>query len=364
MKRYDIVVVGLGPAGSTLARLLKEDLQVLCIDKKKKEREGNAGDSEEGFLKPCGGLLAPDAQKALSCFDLTLPKDILVDPQIFAVKTLDFKSGKISYYQRFYVNMDRGKLDRWLMTLIPPHVEVSYESTLISIEKVEGGYRLHYMKDGEEKVVETTYVVGGDGAASKVRKQVYPEKKIRSYIAIQEWFQEKNKVPFYSCIFDPERSDCYSWTISKDGYFIFGGAFPKEGGKELFEEQKEDLKRWGVNFGEPVKREACLVLRPEKMGDFCCGKDGIFLVGEAGGFISASSLEGISSAIKTGKALAKVLNSGARDPHKAYGGKCRSIKRHLYGKIWKSLPMYTPWIRKIIMTSGIEGIKVEDKSLK
>ena len=364
MEQVDVVIVGLGPAGSTLARLLKDDFKVLCIDKKKKEKEGKVGSREEGFLKPCGGLLAPDAQKALSTFDLTLPKDILVDPQIFSVKTLDFKSRKISYYQRFYVNMDRGKLDRWLMSLIPSHVKVHYESTLVGIVRVGEKYRLTYMESGVEKVVETRYVAGADGATSKVRKYLYPKKKIRSYMAIQEWYREENSVPFYSCIFDPKRSDCYSWTISKDGYFIFGGAFPKDRGKVLFEEQKEELRQWGISIGEPVKREACLVLRPQGMGDFLCGKGNVFLVGEAGGFISTSSLEGISSAIKTARVLAQVLNEGAKDPGKAYRRKCAGIKRHLYGKIWKSVPMYTPFIRRLIMASGIKGIKVEDQLLK
>lgn len=39
--------------------------------------------------KPCGGLLSEDAQRSLARYDITLPKDVLVDPQIFAVKTID-----------------------------------------------------------------------------------------------------------------------------------------------------------------------------------------------------------------------------------------------------------------------------------
>ncbi len=80
---YDVAIIGLGPAGSTLARLLETRYRVIAIDKK------SAG--ENGFQKPCGGLISGDAQKALASFDLTLPKDILVDPQIFAVKTIDLK---------------------------------------------------------------------------------------------------------------------------------------------------------------------------------------------------------------------------------------------------------------------------------
>ena len=59
-KIFDVVIIGLGPAGSTLARLVNGQ-EVLCLDKKTF--------LPGGFEKPCGGLLAPDAQKALARFD-------------------------------------------------------------------------------------------------------------------------------------------------------------------------------------------------------------------------------------------------------------------------------------------------------
>ena len=98
MERFDIAVIGLGPAGSTLARLLAPRLRVFALN----------GQPIKGD-KPCGGLLAPDAQKALARLQLTLPKDILVNPQIFAVKTIDVTKKRIRYYPRSYVNLDRHK---------------------------------------------------------------------------------------------------------------------------------------------------------------------------------------------------------------------------------------------------------------
>ena len=118
MSHYDIAIIGLGPAGSTLARLLSPKFRVAALDKK------IFGAESSGFRKPCGGLISGDAQKALASFDMTLPKDVLVDPQIFAVKTIDLKNKLIRHYQRFYINLDRHKFDLWLESIIPPAVEI------------------------------------------------------------------------------------------------------------------------------------------------------------------------------------------------------------------------------------------------
>ena len=118
MKMYDVAIIGLGPAGATLARLLDPKFKVIAIDKK-------SGAGKTPFRKPCGGLLAPDAQKALSKFNLALPKDVLVDPQIFAVKTVDTEQSLVRYYRRFYMNLDRHKFDMWLVSLIPEHIEIA-----------------------------------------------------------------------------------------------------------------------------------------------------------------------------------------------------------------------------------------------
>ncbi|MBC8535635.1 FAD-binding protein [Clostridiales bacterium BX7] len=350
MEHYDVAIVGLGPAGATLARLLDSRFRVIALDKK---RENG------GFRKACGGLLAGDAQKALAQFDLTLPKDVLVDPQIFAVKTIDLKTGLIRHYQRFYVNLDRDKFDRWLLGLLPSHIETHPGCVCTDVRRSGSRFILTYRENGRDVSVTADRVVGADGANSIVRRTFYPRRDIRSYLSIQQWFPESHGTPFYSCIFDPETSDCCSWSISKDSQFIFGGAFPKDRARERFERQKEKLaERFGFQFGEPLKTEACLVLRPKKPGDFCCGQDGLFLIGEAAGFISPSSLEGISSAIRSASALASVLNSGVPRENRAYRAKTRKLRAKLLLKVLKCPFMYQPVLRRLVMGSGLASIPI------
>ena len=215
---YDVIICGLGPAGSILAAALDNSLSVLAIDKK----------SDTGrFKKPCGGLLAPDAQKALAQLGLNLPKEVLVDPQIFSVRTIDMDNDLIRNYQRMYINLDRHKFDLWLMSEIPKNISIR-EGVVTRLEKTASGYKVLWLENGEEHSAECKYVVGADGAHSRIRRSIAPDFKCRSYLSIQQWFHEENPVPFYSCIFDRSVTGCYSWTISKDGYFIFGGAYPKK----------------------------------------------------------------------------------------------------------------------------------------
>lgn len=350
ISKYDIAIIGLGPAGSILAGLLHSSYKVIAIDKKSSQNGS--------FQKPCGGLLAADAQKALAKLNVNLPKDIIVDPQIFAVKTIDLKNNFIKHYQRFYINLNRHKFDLWLKSLIPEYVEVHDNSTCLSIEKLPEGYRVVYKENGIEKTLITKYLVGADGANSMVRHMLYPNKKIRTYMSIQQWFTETHANPFYSCIFDRENTDCCSWSISKDNQFIFGGAFPLNNSRQRFEAQKKKLERVGFKFGEPMKTEACLVLRPSSLRDFCCGKDNAFLIGEAAGFISPSSLEGISSAINSAYVLSKILNNENKNANKVYRAKTLKIRLKIFFKLLKCPFMYNPLLRSLVMKSNIGSFKL------
>ncbi len=344
---YDIVIVGGGPAGAVLASRLKGH-SVLLIDKKTKDG---------GFQKPCGGLLAPDAQKALAELGLNLPKDVLVDPQIFSVLTLDADSGITKSYQRMYINLDRHKFDMWLLSQISTAVE-RVTGTVTGIAKAGDGYEVIYNEGQEQKRAKCKILVGADGAKSPVRKFVSQKFKTRTYMSVQQWFEDANPTPFYSCVFDSKITNCYSWSVSKDGKFIFGGAYPVKNARALFEAQKQKLENAGVKFGTPLKTEACLVLRPIGLKSFCRGKENAFLIGEAAGFISPSSLEGISSAIISAVKLADVLNSGKGI--RAYKRKTGLLCLKLALKNLKCPFMYNTLLRRLVMKSGIKTIRVNN----
>ena len=112
---YDIIIIGGGPAGATLARLIGKDYKVLVL-----ERRDFQESYEYNRVKPCGGLIAPDAQLMLAKFGLGVPKSVLMSPQLFAVRVLDFDNSNERYYQRNYIIVSLSF--EWLKIKIKWHV--------------------------------------------------------------------------------------------------------------------------------------------------------------------------------------------------------------------------------------------------
>lgn len=347
---YDLVITGAGPAGSTLARLLgKSGKRILLID----------GQTEKN-KKPCGGLLAPDAQRALAHFDLTLPKSVLVDPQIFSVKTIDVARRQIRYYPRCYLNIDRYAFDKWLVSLVPPEVEV-LRGRCVKLRRQGEGFLLTVREHGKERELSARMVAGAEGAKSLTRSTFFRD-DISRYVAIQQWFDNSEAdAPFYSCVFDEKTSESCSWSICKNGSFIYGGCFAPKNCRAAFEEQKRRLADYlHMDFSQCIKTEGCLALRPRSPRDFQTDRKGVYLVGEAAGFISPSSFEGISSAVLSGSMLAEAILAGGTPEEigRRYRRKTAKLRAKLTLKMAKRWFMYTPPVRGLIMGSGIQSIQL------
>lgn len=352
---YDIVIVGAGPAGSNLARLIGEKYRVLLIDKRDLENEESAKNPN----KCCGGLLSPDAQKMIAKLGLGMPKDILVDPQLFAVKTIDLNNDIERLYQKFYYNMDRGKFDRWLVSLIPDGVERRFKARFKSFTEISGGYELKYIFNKEEINVRTRAIVAADGASSSLRKSIGKDIAIpEKYIAIQEWFEYKEPMAHFAAIFDEEVTDFYSWIIPKGDHILLGSALKsKDKSREKYDLLKMKLRDRGFNFGEKIKAESAYIYRPKKLSQFYLGKDNIALIGEAAGAISPSSAEGFSYAFKNSLYLAESLEEGIDGFVARYKDRAKGMKLNLLLKNLKSPAMYNPYLRRLAMKSGLLAIK-------
>lgn len=101
-----------------------------------------------------------------------------------------------------------------------------------------------------------------------------------------------------------------------------------------------------------------MVLRPASFNDFCCGKNNAFLIGEAAGFISPSSLEGISSAINSAQILSEVLNADSKNANRKYRLKTFKIRLKISLKLLKCPFMYNSFLRKLVLKSRLQSIDI------
>jgi geranylgeranyl diphosphate/geranylgeranyl-bacteriochlorophyllide a reductase len=354
---FDICIIGSGPSGSTVARLLDKKYRVLLLEKRYLDDTGKP----EKFPKSCGGLLAPDAQVMIAKLGLGLPKSVLEDPQLFVVRSIDLDSLSERYYQRHYININRRLFDTWLVSMIGDNTDIRFNSIFTNYVMEGNGYKINYIKDNRSYSEKARMIIAADGAYSKLRRTAFPEtKQPLNYIAIQKYYESNEIHPYYSAIFDKEVTDYYSWTIPKEGCVILGTALRP--GKMINDKMRlleTGLKKYGFNFGKLIKTESSYITRPVSSNHIVHGKDKIALLGEAAGFISPSSGEGLSYAIKSAIMLSESINSHDDKFILNYKKRILELKFNILLKNLKSIPMYSPLLRNLIFKTGIRTVDIK-----
>ncbi|MHC4564028.1 MAG: FAD-binding protein [Planctomycetota bacterium] len=355
---YDVAIVGGGPAGATLARLIGKNYRVLLVDRRRLlAPAGGAGAS-----KCCGGLVSPAAQKVLANMHLGLPEEVLVGPQVFAVRVMDFDNDLQRDYQRHYINVDREKFDRWLLSLVPSRVDVRDGCVVHGVEADRAGGAIRFTRNGRTYNERARLIVAADGANSSVRRWVSqqsgrPAREPEKYIAVQEWYDVDAPPPYFSAIFDRTVTDFYSWTIPKGRALLVGSALRVgKGAVRRFGLLAGKLRRRGIISGGLRKREGAFIYRPCRSAQICTSMGRVAFVGEAGGWISPSSAEGFSFAFQSAAKLAEALEAGVAGFEQRYAALTRCLKRSVIVKNIRCPLMFSPLLRRMIMRSGLGAL--------
>jgi geranylgeranyl reductase len=350
---YDVAIVGAGPAGATLARLLGGTFRTLLLEKRAVDGERRAPRA-----KCCGGLLAPDAQRMLAALGLALPRRVLVGPQLFAVRAIDLPSGLERRYGRHYLNIDRGRFEAYLLSLVPPSVEVRCGCVVRGHVRERRGFRVRFVSGGRTYTERARALVAADGANSVLRR-LAPGYRLepRRYVAIQEWFDAPAPGAHFTAVFDPAVTDYYCWAIPKGGQLAVGAALrPGRLAAGRFALLKGKLREVGFELGRCVRREGAVMLRPTSAEQLCPTADGIVLIGEAAGWISPSSGEGISYALRS----AALLAAAVREEPDRYAGRyvadCWRLAASIRWKNVKCRLMYHHALRRALLRSGLGSL--------
>ena len=307
-----VAVIGGGPSGSCAAEILaKSGIKTWIFERKL----DNA--------KPCGGAIP-----LCMVEEFDLPESI-IDRKVRNMKMISPSNREVDIIlDDIYPGSKKeyiGMLRREVMDSFMRNRAADLGATLVNglVSKIETGtnkqgpYTLHYteiLNDKSEvkgKQLEVDLIVGADGATSRVAKAM-DAGDYNYAVAIQERIKlPKEEMKYYEdraemYVGTDVSPDFYGWVFPKYDHVAAGTGTMKQNGsliKSLQIGVRERAKKRLVN-GEVIKVEAHPIPehpRPRRV----VGR--MALVGDAAGYVTKSSGEGIYFAAKSGRMCAEQI---------------------------------------------------------
>jgi len=339
---WDVTIVGGGPSGAIAAKKCAEqNLKTLLLEKKRLPRE-----------KVCTGMLmSPMAKNTIQQEFAQIPEKVLTTPSFLDGIWLHFP-GKEGYQIRVRIPLTwRRNFDYWFIEKADQSgVHVWEESKVTNVTESPHEYLLKLKQKKKETEVRSKFLIGADGAASVVRKCLFPQLKTIPTIGYRECYKvdlglDKN---YWHVFFAPEFIPYYFSVIHKEEFMLIDlGTRPKELRKLINQAHHTLAKEYGFELGsEPLWRDACVetvLYRPLFSGSFLPARANSLLVGDAAGLILPLSGEGIGTALKSGLLAATSVIEASRNKNQA----SHLYLAHLKDLLSKMQDLYT-YVKKIL----------------
>jgi geranylgeranyl reductase family protein len=332
-KKYDVLIVGAGPAGSNAAISYKElnpSLRVGLIDKATFPRD-----------KSCGDAIGPGVISALKRFNnehilenepqvvsttLYGPDNIGIQNYIPEVKN---KEDSIVYV------IPRIDLDNRILNLAKDlDVDVTEGLSFVSFEEdTNKNILVKFKNKDEEFLFSTKLLVGADGANSRIRKQLNLKQNSdwHKAIAIRAYIDSPNYIEIFN-----ERTLMFEINVSAEKGYAW--AFPSKGNLlnigigvpvSIFKKDKLNINQLLKDFISQLESRGVIVenIRKQKsyMLPFASSRPklkkniNIALIGDASSMINPISGEGIFYGMEAGYLLAKNTNELVRSEELSSG---------------------------------------------
>lgn len=320
---YDTVVAGAGPAGVMAAYEASRRGDVLLVDSSALPRD-----------KSCGGMLHGITQEFLARFG-EVPDDIVLSPRHVHFRYVDWDRGIRRETSLRFINVDRAGFDDWLLkTIVPGDVEIVESCGIETFAQDGEGVFVELKGSDGPLAVSCNNLIGADGARSAVRRGLGVG-SVATYVTLQDYVELNGEIePFFDCVYMRGIGDefAYTYIVPKGDCAAIGSVFyPKS--KRPYEKQDQilDILRAQMpQLGRSVKREAAAALYVRTGDDTIPGVGRVLLAGEAGGFMSPTSGEGISYALETGlQAGLAVAEHGPLEALGVYRAATRSLHRDI-----------------------------------
>jgi len=308
-RQYDVIVVGMGPAGaSTVYELGRMGMSVLAFDKQVHPR-----------YKVCGGGLSARIERIL-------PADFktVIEETVYRVQ---FRYGGedvffLEFPQPVAYMVMRPKFDQWLVgNARQVGAEIREDESVVTVQELEDGVEVSTEKGRYRGRI----VIGADGAMSVVAQQCFPGRRFRKIPALESEYHGETPHAFQQT-----QTALISLRAAKKGY---GWVFPKKNGLSLgVGEFVRGANRPKRSFEDFISHEAALAglaiplplghplpianQQAQRNGHRWAGslvRHRAVLVGDAGHLVDPLLGEGIYYAIRSGQLAAASVAATLRN---------------------------------------------------
>lgn len=332
MENYDVTVIGAGLAGLQCARLLgRKGLRVLLADRKPSLDQVHTT-----------GIFV---RRTLEDFDI--PHDCLgpaihhVDLYSPAHRVLHLESD----HEEFRIGKMAQLYDRYLNQCLHAGVKWLSSASYLDSIQLDGKSIVRFRLDSGIRSVTTRFLIGGDGACSKVARDLQLDRNGEWIVGVEDVFEELsfNSTPRLLCFLDPRLAPGYIAWIASDGEQAHVGVagypnrFEPLAALEQFKERSSEL--FDLRHARRVERRGGRIPVGGIL-ETIVNKRGL-VIGDAAGAVSPLTAGGLDPCMRLSTLAANVtamyLENG--DP---------SILGQYSGEIFRSKFTSRIWARQLV----------------